>query len=210
MKRDRPLALATRNEGKIAEFKTLLADFDFGIKSLKDFGPIPPMEEDGETFEDNAVKKARFAAKVLGLPAMADDSGLMVKALGGMPGVRSARYAGEGATDQANNLKLLQAMKGVENREATFMCVIAIAVPRGPALIYEGTCDGMIAQELTGSQGFGYDPLFYYPPLKKTFAQVSREDKNRVSHRGRAMAELRSEFDKVLIWLGQRLEEEPF
>ncbi len=210
MKRDRPLVLATRNEGKIAEFKTLLADFDFGIKSLKDFGPIPPMEEDGETFEDNAVKKARFAAKVLGLPAMADDSGLMVKALGGMPGVRSARYAGEGATDQANNLKLLQAMKGVENREATFMCVIAIAVPRGPALIYEGTCDGMIAQELTGSQGFGYDPLFYYPPLKKTFAQVSREDKNRVSHRGRAMAELRSEFDKVLIWLGQRLEEEPF
>ena len=207
---DRPLVLATRNEGKISEFRRLVADFGVEIKSLKDFGPIPVVEEDGDTFEDNAVIKARFTAKILGLPTLADDSGLMVEALGGSPGVRSARYAGEKATDEENNLKLLKAMEGIEKRDATFLCVIAIAVPRGPALIYEGRCDGYITTALTGNGGFGYDPLFYYPPAKKTFAQMTAEQKNRVSHRGKAMGELRSEFDKVLIWLKQRLAEEPF
>ncbi|MBW1730701.1 MAG: XTP/dITP diphosphatase [Deltaproteobacteria bacterium] len=207
---DRPLVIATRNQGKILEFKSLLKDFDIEIKSLDDFGPLPEIEEDGQTFEDNAVKKARFTARILGLPALADDSGLVVKALGGLPGVYSARYAGDHADDAANNRKLLEAMKGIRNREASFVCVIAIAVPRGPALIYEGTCDGLIAEEMRGNNGFGYDPLFYYPPLGKTFAEMSAEDKNRVSHRGKAMAELRQEFDKVLIWLHQRLEEEPF
>jgi XTP/dITP diphosphohydrolase len=207
---DRPLVLATRNEGKISEFKRLLADFNIEIRGLDDFGPVPAVEEDGETFEDNAYKKAAFTAKVLGLPALADDSGLMVKALGGMPGVHSARYAGEGAPDEANNLKLLNAMEEVEGREATFECIIAIAVPRGPALIYEGTCDGFVTHHVTGSGGFGYDPVFYYPPLGKTFAELTSEEKNRVSHRGKAMSELRDEFDKVLIWLRQRLAEEPF
>jgi len=204
-----PLVLATRNEGKVSEFKVLLADFGVEIKSLKDFGPIPPVEEDGETFEENAVKKARFTARVLGFPALADDSGLMVEALYGMPGVHSARYAGEDATDEERNLKLLKALESTKNREATFMCVIAIAVPKGPALVYDGACDGVITQKLIGSQGFGYDPVFYYSPLKKTFAQMSAEEKNRVSHRGMAMAELRKEFDKVLIWLRQRLAEGP-
>ena len=207
---ERPLVLATRNEGKISEFKDLIASFGIEIKSLKDFGPIPLVEEDGATFEDNAYKKASFTAKVLGLPALADDSGLMVEALGGMPGVRSARYAGEGATDRENNHKLLEVMKDVEEREASFMCIIAIAVPAGPALIYEGRCDGQITREPMGENGFGYDPLFYFPPLKKTFAQMKSEEKNHVSHRGKAMAELRSEFNKVLIWLSQRLAEEPF
>ena len=207
---ERPLVLATRNEGKISEFKDLIASFGIEIKSLKDFGPIPLVEEDGATFEDNAYKKASFTAKVLGLPALADDSGLMVEALGGMPGVRSARYAGQGATDRENNHKLLEVMKDVEEREASFMCIIAIAVPAGPALIYEGRCDGKITREPMGENGFGYDPLFYFPPLKKTFAQMKSEEKNRVSHRGKAMAELRSEFNKVLIWLRQRLAEEPF
>jgi XTP/dITP diphosphohydrolase len=207
---ERPLVLATRNEGKISEFKDLIAGFDIEIKSLKDFGPIPMVEEDGATFEDNAYKKASFTAKVLGVPALADDSGLMVGALGGMPGVRSARYAGEGATDRENNHKLLEVMKDVEERDASFMCIIAIAVPAGPALIYEGRCDGHITREPMGENGFGYDPVFYFPPLKKTFAQMGSEEKNHVSHRGKAMAELRSEFDKVLIWLRQRLAEEPF
>jgi XTP/dITP diphosphohydrolase len=134
----------------------------------------------------------------------------MVGALGGMPGVRSARYGGEGANDQENNHKLLEVMKDVEDRDASFMCIIAIAVPAGPALIYEGKCDGHITREPMGENGFGYDPLFYFPPLKKTFAQMGSEEKNQVSHRGKAMAELRSEFDKVLIWLRQRLAEEPF
>ncbi|MBW2144268.1 MAG: XTP/dITP diphosphatase [Deltaproteobacteria bacterium] len=204
-----PLVLATRNEGKVAEFEALLEDFGIEIKSLKDFGPIPPVEEDGWTFEENAVKKARFTARVLGFPALADDSGLVVKALDGVPGVHSARYAGEDATDEENNLKLLKALEGEDDRAAAFMCVIAIAVPGGPALIYEATCDGLITENLAGNQGFGYDPLFYYQPLKKTFAEMSTEEKNLVSHRGKAMAELRSEFDKVLVWLGQRMKEAP-
>ena len=207
---DRPLILATRNQGKISEFKELLSGFDVDIRSLNDFGPIPAVEEDGETFEENAYKKAHFTAKVLGFPALADDSGLVVPALGGDPGVRSARYGGDEANDLKNNLKLLKALEGVTNRMAVFQCVIAIAVPRGPALIYEGKCEGEIADKMVGNQGFGYDPLFYYPSLKKTFAQMSIEEKNRVSHRGKAMAELRREFDKVLIWLRQRLAEEPF
>jgi len=180
------------------------------IRSLNDFGPIPAVEEDGDTFEENAYKKAHFTAKALGFPALADDSGLVVPALGGEPGVRSARYGGDEANDLENNLKLLKAMAGVTNRMALFQCVIAIAVPRGPALIYEGKCEGEIADKMEGDQGFGYDPLFYYPSLKKTFAQMSLEEKNQVSHRGKAMAELRQEFDKVLIWLRQRLAEEPF
>ena len=206
----RPLILATRNQGKISEFKELLSGFDVDIRSLNDFGPIPAVEEDGDTFEENAYKKAHFTAKALGFPALADDSGLVVPALGGEPGVRSARYGGDEANDLENNLKLLKAMAGVTNRMALFQCVIAIAVPRGPALIYEGKCEGEIADKMEGDQGFGYDPLFYYPSLKKTFAQMSLEEKNQVSHRGKAMAELRQEFDKVLIWLRQMLAEEPF
>lgn len=206
----RPLVLATRNQGKISEFKGLLSGFEIETKSLRDFGPLPAILEDGETFEDNAYKKAYFTAKMLGFPTIADDSGLTVEALGGVPGVHSARYAGEGATDEENNLKLLKAMKGAGNRKATFECILAIAVPRGPALIYEGRCDGEIARELRGENGFGYDPIFYYSPLKKTFAQMSQQEKNRVSHRGKAMAELQNEFNKVLIWLEQRLAEEPF
>jgi len=206
---DRPLVLATRNKGKITEFKELFSRADIELRSLDDFGPIPPVVEDGETFEENAVIKARFTARVLGLPALADDSGLTVKALGGEPGVFSARYAGESATDRENNLKLLNRMKGIDEREGAFICVLAIAVPQGPALIYEGICEGIISRELTGAQGFGYDPLFYYPPLKKTFAQMTRAEKNHVSHRGKAMAELKGELEKVCTWLRQRLSEEP-
>jgi XTP/dITP diphosphohydrolase len=206
---DRPLVLATRNSGKIAEFRTLFSGFPIEMKSLNDFGPIPDVVEDGKTFEDNAYKKAHFTARVLGFPVLADDSGLVVEALGGQPGVFSARYAGEGAGDEANILKLLQAMEGVSDRRAAFECVIAIAVPRGPALVYSGRCEGEIARDRRGKNGFGYDPVFFYQPIGKTFAEMSQEEKNRVSHRGKAMAKLLSEFDKVLIWLAQRLAEEP-
>lgn len=206
----KPIILATRNTGKIKEFRELLTEFDTDIRSLLDFGPVPAVIEDGKTFEDNAYKKAHETARILGFPALADDSGLVVEALNREPGVRSARYAGEQATDRENNLKLLEAMKGRVNRKAAFECVIAIAVPRGPALIYEGRCEGEIATELCGNQGFGYDPIFYYPPLKKTFANLSLTEKNSISHRGKAMSQLKMEFDKVLIWLEQRLSEEPF
>ena len=207
---DRPIVLATRNEGKIREFRRILADFPIEIKSLEDFGPIPDVVEDGETFEDNAVIKARHTARILGLPAIADDSGLEVAALGGAPGIKSARYAGEAADDREKNLKLLNALEGIEDRKARFVCVLAIAVPRGPALIYEGICEGAIALEMKGGNGFGYDPVFYFPPLGKTFAELSADEKNRVSHRGKALSEFQSEFNKVLVWLRQRFAEEPF
>jgi XTP/dITP diphosphohydrolase len=197
--------MATRNKGKVGEFRTLLSGIDVEIRSLDDFGPIPEPVEDGASFEENAYKKASHTAKVLGFPALADDSGLAVESLGGEPGVHSARYAGADATDEANNRKLLSAMEAMENRKAAFKCVIAIAVPQGPALIYEGSCEGEIAPSPRGENGFGYDPVFYYPPLEKTFGQMTPEEKNEVSHRGRAMQEIRSEFDKVLVWLKQRL-----
>jgi XTP/dITP diphosphohydrolase len=202
-----PLVLATRNPGKTEELQRLVAGFPVVIKNLTDFGPIPPVEEDGLTFEDNAVKKARTTARLLGLPALADDSGLMVEALGGSPGVRSARYAGDRASDADNNAKLLRELRDIANRTAAFVCVIAIAVPWGPSLVYEARCEGLIATESAGTGGFGYDPVFFYPPLQKTFAQLTTEEKNAVSHRGRALRELRNEFDKVLLWLRQRLAE---
>ncbi|MBP1725800.1 MAG: non-canonical purine pyrophosphatase, rdgB/HAM1 family [Deltaproteobacteria bacterium] len=202
-----PVVLATRNAGKTEELRRLLADFPVVVMNLSNFGPMPPVEEDGTTFEENAVKKARSTAKVVGLPALADDSGLTVDALGGAPGVRSARYAGEHAADADNNAKLLKELEHEDNRAAAFVCVIAIAVPWGPALVYEGHCEGLITREQMGTEGFGYDPVFFYPPLQKTFAQLTTEEKNQVSHRGRALRELRREFDKVLLWLRQRLTE---
>ncbi len=205
-----PLVLATRNAGKTREIRRLLDGKPVLIRTLEDFGTLPPVVEDGPDFEENAVLKARFYARVLGYPTLADDSGLVVEALGGAPGVFSARYAGENATDAENNRKLLEEMKGKGNRNAAFMCILALAVPAGPALIYEGRCEGGILEEPRGSQGFGYDPLFYYPPLDKTFAQLTAEEKNRVSHRGRALQELAGEFDKVLVWLDHRLQESPF
>lgn len=207
---DRPIILATRNLGKVKEIRGFLAGFNVEFQSLADFGPIPEVVEDGATFEENAYKKASQTARMLGFPALADDSGLVVEALGGEPGVRSARYAGDGAPDHERNQKLLEAMKGLKDRRAAFECVISIAVPRGPALTYEGRCEGEIALQPAGSNGFGYDPVFFYPPLGKTFAELTAEEKNLVSHRGKAMTDLRKEFEKVLLWLEQRLLEEPF
>ncbi len=205
MKKSIILVIATRNKGKTKEIKDLLKGFPVDIKNMDGFGPIPPLEEDGDTFDENAYKKASFTAKILGLPALADDSGLLVEALGGAPGIHSARYAGENATDEQRYLKLLDEMQGKSNRSAAFECVISIAVPTGPALTYEARCQGLIAESPAGSNGFGYDPIFFYPSYKKTFAQLTREEKNRVSHRGKALAELKSEFDKVLIWIRQNM-----
>jgi len=195
------LVIATRNKGKTSEIRDLLKDFPIEIKNLDDFGPIPQVEEDGTTFEENAYKKASFTARVLGFPAIADDSGLTVDALDGAPGIYSARYAGEHAGDEQRCAKLLKEMEGISNRKAAFECVISIAVPTGPALTYEARCEGLIAQQPAGSNGFGYDPVFYYPPLGKTFAELTREEKNTVSHRGKALKELRDEFDKVVKWI---------
>ncbi|MCP4108680.1 MAG: XTP/dITP diphosphatase [Desulfobacteraceae bacterium] len=200
-----PIVIATRNKGKTSEIKELLKDHPVEIKNLDDFGPIPLIEEDGDTFEENAYKKASLTARYLGLPALADDSGLLVEALDNAPGVYSARHAGENATDEQRSAAILKEMEGRDNRKAAFECVISIAVPTGQALTYEARCEGLITEQPSGSNGFGYDPIFYYPPLKKTFAELSGKEKNSVSHRGKALQELTNEFEKVLVWIRQNM-----
>lgn len=195
------IVIATRNRNKTLEIRDLLKDFPILIKNLDDFGPIPEVVEDGETFDDNAYKKSSFTARILGVPALADDSGLCVEALHGAPGVHSARYAGENATDAENCKLLLTNLKGEKNRNAAFHCVISLAVPTGAALTYEGSCEGVIIDDPRGSNGFGYDPLFYFPAFGKTFAELSREEKSHVSHRGKALREFKEEFDKILKWI---------
>ncbi len=195
------LVLATRNKGKTREIQNILKDYPVIIKNLDDFGPIPEVVEDGETFDDNAYKKSSFTSRVLGLPALADDSGLIVDALNGEPGIRSARYASDNATDQENLEKVLTMLKDKDNRKASFKCVLSLAIPTGAALTYEATCEGQILSKPQGSNGFGYDPVFYYPEFKKTFAQLTIEEKAQVSHRGKALKELGSEFAKVLDWI---------
>lgn len=195
------IVLATTNKGKTREINELLKDSPIEIKNLDDFGPIPEVIEDGETFDDNAYKKASFTAKILGYPAMADDSGLCVEALDGAPGVYSARYAGKNASDADNVKKMLADLEGKENRNAAFKCVISIAVPTGAALTYEGECKGVLTKEPIGDNGFGYDPLFFYPEFNKTFAQLTIKEKGQVSHRGKALKEIADEIDKIIKWI---------
>lgn len=204
------IVLATGNQNKVREIKEMLKDSQVEIKCIADYGPLPGVVEDGDTFDENAYKKAYHYARVLGLPCLADDSGLVVDALDGKPGVHSARYAGENATDMEKCDKLLQEMEGKENRNAHFECVLSLATPGGPALTWEGRCEGTITSKRHGESGFGYDPVFFYPEFNKTFAEVSMDKKNVVSHRGRALKDFTAEFDKVLVWLRQRfLEEKP-
>lgn len=184
------LLLATNNRGKIREITKLLAPHGIETVSLGDFPDIGEIEEDGSTFRENAVKKASVTCERTGLAALADDSGLEVDYLDGAPGVHSARFAGEEKDDEANNKKLLSLLEGVplERRTARFRCVMAIAVPGGWVYTAEGTCEGVIALEPRGSGGFGYDPLFYLPEYGKTLAELDLETKNKISHRGRALA----------------------
>lgn len=204
---DNIIVLATSNTNKLKEIQELLKGYPVAIKSLADFGPMPEAVEDGETFDENAYKKAIHYAKVLGVPCLADDSGLAVDALDGRPGVYSARYAGPGATDWDNCEKLLGEMAGTTKRTAHFVCVLSLATPAGPALTWEARCDGEITHERRGESGFGYDPVFFSPELGKTFAEVSMAEKSSVSHRGRALADFAAEFAKVQVWLRQRMAE---
>jgi len=184
--------IATRNQGKLKEFAAFFADWGWAVKSLADFTDMPEIVENGRTFEENARIKADALYEWTKLPVLADDSGLEVDALGGEPGVYSARYAGEGATDDANNAKLLAALQGVpeERRQARFRCVLVLKLDQNRQLVAEGTCEGIILKEPRGAGGFGYDPLFYIPSLGKTMAELSPEEKNRISHRGTALRNL--------------------
>ena len=204
---DNIIVLATSNKNKLKEIKDRLKKFPVAIKSLSDFGPMPEAVEDGATFDENAYKKAFHYAKVLGLPCLADDSGLVVDALDGRPGVYSARYSGPEATDWDNCEKLMGEMAGQSNRSAHFVCVLSLATPAGPALTWEGRCDGEIISARRGESGFGYDPLFLCPEFGKTFAEATMEEKSSVSHRGRALAQFAAEFDKVQVWIHQRMAE---
>ena len=187
------LVLATRNQDKIREIMHLLEDLPITILTFKDFLDFPEVEETGETLEENAILKASGIAEFTGFPALADDSGLEVAYLNGAPGVYSSRYAGPGCSYDDNNRKLLGQLHGTPDnkRAARFRTVIAIAWDVGDVETVEGIVDGIIAKEKAGTTGFGYDPVFFYPPAGKTFAQMSLEEKNKVSHRGRALLEAR-------------------
>lgn len=190
------IVLATRNKGKAGEIQEILKDLNLEMLTLDDFPEIPMPHEDGKTFKENALKKARFIAQHLNMAALADDSGLEVDALDKRPGILSARYAGENATDEENNKKLLKDLSGVpfEKRRASYKCIIAIALPSGEEETVEGSCDGLIAIEPKGSGGFGYDPLFFVPEYGKTMAELPPEIKNRISHRGKALAKLKKKL----------------
>ncbi|MFZ3073398.1 MAG: XTP/dITP diphosphatase [Thermodesulfobacteriota bacterium] len=183
------LLLATKNKGKIKEIRRLLEGQRVNILTLDDFPNVSLPKEDLATFKGNALKKARFVAKKTGIQALSDDSGLCVNALGGRPGVISARYAGDNATDEENVEKLLEEMKDVPNgkRTASFVCVIAFVLPSGKGKTFEGRLEGTIAREPKGKGGFGYDPVFFLPGKGKTLAELKPEEKNLLSHRGAAL-----------------------
>jgi XTP/dITP diphosphohydrolase len=189
----RELVLATRNRHKGEELVALLGDLGITIRTLDEFPNAPDVVEDGDTCEANAVKKARAIAEFTGLPAVADDTGLEVDALGGRPGIYAARYAGEDATYEDNCRKLLRELMGVprEQRTARFLTVAAIAFPDDSVQVTRGTLEGLITESPAGTHGFGYDPVFFVSELGKTLAQLSAAEKNRISHRAKAFIKVR-------------------
>jgi XTP/dITP diphosphohydrolase len=197
------LVLATRNRHKATELIQLLGGLGITIRTLDEFPEAPEVIEDGNTCEANAVKKACAIAEYTGMPAVADDTGLEVDALGGRPGVYAARYAGEGATYEDNCRKLLRELMGIprEQRTAHFVTVAALALPSDGMQVARGTLDGLIAEEATGTAGFGYDPVFLIPELGMTLAQLSADQKNRISHRAKAFTKMR----EIVKRLGQQL-----
>lgn len=187
------LVVATTNQGKLREIAHYLDGLVEQLISLADLPAIGPIVEDGATFEANALIKARTVGRLTGLPTLADDSGLEVRCLGNRPGVHSARFAGEQATDAANNEKLLQEMAGVpaSERDAAFHCAMVLWLPAGESVTFDGYLAGSVLTTFQGDGGFGYDPLFLVAGCNKTLAELSLEEKNRLSHRGRALEQLR-------------------
>jgi XTP/dITP diphosphohydrolase len=190
----RPLVLATGNPGKVRELTALLIGIPFELRTLADFPPFVMPEETGSTYEANAMIKARAAAAHTGVLSLGDDSGIEVDALGGAPGVRSARFGGPGLDDRGRVQHLLRQIAHVPDaqRIAHFRCVIAIVVPDGREILVEGACDGRIAREPRGAEGFGYDPVFFFPPFGVTFGEVDDTTKATVSHRGLAATAARA------------------
>ena len=199
------ILIATTNRGKLREVQAVLADLPVRLVGLSGFPDIPEPIEDADTFEGNARSKAIYYAAKTGVWALADDSGLEVDALGGAPGVYSARYAGEGGGDAANNAKLIEALRGIppEQRTARFRCVVALARREEVCAIGRGAIEGVIIDEPRGANGFGYDPHFLVLSLGKTTAELPPEHKNRISHRGRALADLTPRLRALLADQGR-------
>lgn len=191
--------IASRNEGKIKEIKNALHGINIELLSLENFPDIPEIEEDGRTFEENAVKKARTVFEHTKITTIADDSGLEVEHLNNAPGVHSKRYSGDKATDEQNNEKLLKELEGLDisDRKARFRCVISLYNPFINELSFEGRCFGYIIDEPKGDGGFGYDPLFVPEGYHKTFAELDLVTKNKISHRGKALTNLRDYLEKT-------------
>lgn len=194
------IIIATKNAGKAKEFEHIFKPYNVRVKSLLDFEEMDDIVEDGKTFEANALIKARVIANQFNQMVLADDSGLEVDALDGRPGVYSARYAGEGRNDEDNILKVLHELEGVptDERGARFVCALAIVTPQGDEVVVRGTCEGRILTECLGTEGFGYDPIFYLPHLSKTMAQLPKSEKNVLSHRADAFVKLQPYLEKLL------------
>lgn len=194
------LLIATRNPGKLKEIRAILGVLPCETVSLEDFPEVPVLPEEGASFMENAAMKARQAADATGLWALADDSGLEVEALDGAPGVMSRRFEGEETLFPEKMGKILDLLKKARGREraARFRCVAALADPAAGVVVCQGACEGEIAEEMRGGQGFGYDPIFLYPPLGKTFGELTPEEKNRVSHRAKALAKAKAVLLKRL------------
>lgn len=192
--------IATKNRGKAKEFESMFKSKGFQVKTLLDYPEIGEIEETGSTFEENAVLKAETVSKQLGKMVIADDSGLIVDVLDGRPGIYSARYAGEEKNDEANMDKVLKELEGVRDNERTarFYCSLAVAFPNRPTLLFSGTCEGLILKERRGTNGFGYDPIFYVVEKGKAMAELSPEEKNLISHRANALRKLEEQLDIVL------------
>ncbi len=194
------IIFATGNPGKMKEIRMILADLPLPVVSMKEAGVEARIVEDGNSFEENAVIKARTVMELTGEPAMADDSGLEIDWLGGAPGIYSARYMGEDTSYEIKNRALLEKLEGVpeEKRTARFVCSIACAFPDGRIFTSRGTMEGVIAHDIKGANGFGYDPIFYLPELKCTSAEISPEQKNELSHRGKALRRMKEQLAKIL------------
>ena len=197
--------IATNNKGKAKDFEVLFRPLGITVLTLQDIEESIDVEETGTTFVENAVLKAETVANLLGKVVIADDSGLEVDALNGEPGVYSARYAGEPSDDEANIDKLLAKLVEVPEtaRQARFQCVLAIAGPGIKTTTYSGSCEGIITDERQGTNGFGYDPIFYVPNKEKTMAELSAEEKNAISHRGAALAQLKEQLPEFITRLGE-------
>ncbi|MDR7073694.1 XTP/dITP diphosphatase [Fictibacillus barbaricus] len=197
------ILIATKNKGKVSEFQSMFNQYGIEVISLLDMENIPDVEETGDTFEENAILKAETICNKLNIPVISDDSGLEIDALDGRPGVYSARYAGSHKNDEDNMNKVLNELEGIPNqkRTARFICALAFARPGKDTFVVKGLCEGEILHDRRGTEGFGYDPIFFLPKLNRSMAELTKEEKNKISHRANALIKLQDFFNEEdMLW----------